>query len=219
MISKFLIVFIVSYLLGSVDFGIIISNLVYHKDVRQCGSGNAGTTNMLRTYGKKAAAMTVIGDFLKGTVSVLFARHMFAISTLEYIEGMPDGATIGEIACYIAVLGALLGHLYPIYFKFKGGKGVATGTGAMLRASPIPTLFAMVIFFAVAAVSRIVSLASITASVGFLIGTLFYFKFTHTFSVPALISAIVIPGIIIYAHRSNIKRLLNGTEYKFDKKK
>ena len=199
MISKFLIVFIVSYLLGSVDFGIIISNLVYHKDVRQCGSGNAGTTNMLRTYGKKAAAMTVIGDFLKGTVSVLFARHMFAISTLEYIEGMPD--------------------LYPIYFKFKGGKGVATGTGAMLRASPIPTLFAMVVFFAVAAASRIVSLASITASVGFLIGTLLYFKLTRTFSVPALISAIVIPGIIIYAHRSNIKRLLNGTEYKFDKKK
>lgn len=113
MISKFLIVFIVSYLLGSVDFGIIISNLVYHKDVRQCGSGNAGTTNMLRTYGKKSAAMTVIGDFLKGTVSVLFARHIFAISTLEYIEGMPDGATIGEIACYIAVLGALLGTPLP----------------------------------------------------------------------------------------------------------
>ena len=109
--------FVLTYLLGSLNFAVIVSRLLYHDDVRNYGSGNAGMTNMLRTYGKKAAFLTGLGDFFKGTASVLIARTIIGSLGVE----LPfDGGWVGAI-------GVLLGHLFPIFFHFKGGKGILSG--------------------------------------------------------------------------------------------
>lgn len=218
LLQRYAIAFVVSYLLGSLNFGIIISKFIFHKDIRSFGSGNAGTTNMLRTFGKKAAVFTVIGDILKGTVSVLFAKKLFSamLLNLTYDVGYFEFVKIGY---YIAVAGALLGHLYPVYFNFKGGKGVTVAFGAMVAAEPIPVMICFAIFVAVVLSSKIVSLSSITAAAAYFVTTLVYFKIIGTFSWVQLAGATIFPAIIIYAHRTNIKRLLNGTEYKFGQKK
>lgn len=232
-ITRFAIVFIISYLLGSINFAIIISKLAYGQDIRKFGSGNAGMTNILRTYGKTAAVFTFIGDALKGAVSVTVAKYLFGYTTLEYLPIPTNSFSIGnieiqytlnakfylEVAVYIAVLGALLGHLFPLYFSFKGGKGVSVIAGAMLAATPVATSAALAVFGIVVLIGRMVSLASITAAVSYFFFTLMYFKITGVFSLPNLVAAIVFPTIIVIAHRKNIKRLLNGTEYKFGKKK
>ena len=114
--------FVLTYLLGSLNFAVIVSRLLYHDDVRNYGSGNAGMTNMLRTYGKKAAFLTGLGDFFKGTASVLIARTIIGSLGVE----LPfDGGWVGAI-------GVLLGHLFPIFFHFKGGKGILAACGHYL---------------------------------------------------------------------------------------
>lgn len=228
-LTKLFIVFVTAYLLGSLSFAIIISKGIYKKDVRQFGSGNAGMTNMLRTFGKKAATFTIIGDALKGVVAVLVARWLFyipefaPIATNNIIIGSfsfhVTGEFLLELAMYLAVFGALLGHLYPVFFGFKGGKGMGVIAGSMMATTPITLSLALAIFLAIAFGAKIVSLASIVASISYFFITLLYFKFTGTFSILNLISATILPLIICYSHRANIKRLLNGTEYKFGQKK
>lgn len=229
---KLLFVFVISYLLGSLNFGIIISKYIYKKDVRQFGSGNAGMTNMLRTFGKKAAAMTIVGDAAKGVISVLIARYVFS----AYYGGMyapqttvgialgsasfsVSGEFLYELAMYLAVAGAFLGHLYPIFFGFKGGKGMGVIAGALITTTPITLSIALAIFLIIAFTVKIVSLASIVAAISYFFITLVYFKVTGTFSILNLLASIIFPSVIVYAHRANIKRLLNGTEYKFGQKK
>ena len=114
-----------AYLLGSVDTGILVSKFVYHDDVRNHGSGAAGMTNMLRTFGKKAAAMTATGDVLKGVLAVCIGRWLFQL--------LPADAGVSPyLGVYLAAIFAVLGHLYPLYFGFKGGKGVLVAAGAIL---------------------------------------------------------------------------------------
>ncbi|MEG1862519.1 MAG: glycerol-3-phosphate 1-O-acyltransferase PlsY [Oscillospiraceae bacterium] len=228
-LPKLFFVLLISYLLGSLSFAIIVSKGIYKKDIRQFGSGNAGMTNILRTFGKKAAALTIIGDVLKGFVSVMIARLLFhipkyapqAISDI-LIGGLSfqvSGEFLLELSMYLAVFGSLLGHLYPVFFGFKGGKGMSVISGSMMATTPITLSIALGIFLAIAFGAKIVSLASIVASVSYFFITLIYFKLTNTFSILNMISATVLPLIILYAHRANIKRLINGTEYKFGKKK
>ena len=220
---KLVLVFVTAYLLGSVDFGIIVSKHMFKDDVRNYGSGNAGTTNMLRTFGLKRAAITVVGDALKGFVGVLIAKEIFKAAPLIAVKGFFTPPVMREIAVYTAVLAAVIGHMYPLFFKFKGGKGVATGFGGMLRASPVVSLLAISVFAVIALTTKIVSLASVTACVSFFVFTLAIQLYTHTFgasnAVIQLIAAFVLPSLVIYAHRGNIKRLLNGTEYKFGRDK
>ena len=119
-----------AYLLGSVDTGILISKFVYHDDVRNHGSGAAGMTNMLRTFGKKAAAMTATGDVLKGVLAVCIGRWLFHM--------LPADAGVSPyLGVYLAAIFAVLGHLYPLYFGFKGGKGVLVAAGAILAIQPV----------------------------------------------------------------------------------
>ena len=226
---KWVIIAIESYLLGSLSFSIIVSKGLYKKDIRTFGSGNAGMTNVLRTFGKKAAALTITGDVLKGTFAVIIARLLFINTPVLMIQRYAftmfgreiffSNQLMMEIGLYIAVLGAVLGHMYPLYFGFKGGKGVSVVAGSMIAVTPITLLIALSIFFAIVFTTKIVSLGSIIAPPTYIIWTLCQVYITQTVSVPNLIAAILFPSLIVWTHRTNIKRLLNGTEYKFGQNK
>ncbi len=201
-----------SYLFGSINFAIIITRIFIHKDIRDFGSGNAGATNVLRTVGKTAAALTVIGDVSKGVLSVLLARMVFGV-----ILNMPE-FILPEYLCGVC---ALLGHLFPIFYKFKGGKGVLVSTGAMLTISPIAIGCSLIIFIIVAAITRYVSLSSIIACGMFPIEHLIYRIITHNTGqiILEMIFSLIIVGYIVFMHRTNIQRLINGTEHKLGEKK
>ena len=199
-----------AYLLGSVDFGIIVSKFIYHDDIRNHGSGNAGTTNILRTFGKKAAAMTVIGDIGKGVVATILGRLL-----LETFCGQQFGA----YGAYLAAFCAVCGHLWPVWFGFKGGKGVATATGAILATAPAVVLPLAVVFFGVAFTSKMVSLSSITAAALYPVFTALYSWYKGYNVLFTTCCAAVMAALVIWMHRENIKRLRNGTEYKFGQKK
>ena len=210
-----LVVIIVSYLLGSINSAIIISKLIYRDDVRKHGSGNPGTTNMLRTYGKGAALLTLLGDMAKTALSILIAGIVFGF---YYVYGvsMHDGF------CYVAGLFSVLGHVFPLYYKFKGGKGVLSTATMVLILSPIPFLILIALFIALVAWTKYVSLGSVSAAI------LYPVALHGTFSVIGLpesglisLSSIVLAILIVWCHRANLVRISNRTENKisFGKKK
>ena len=207
MILRYLFAVIIAYLLGSISFGIIISRLEHKDDIRKHGSGNAGMTNALRVYGKRTAAFVFVGDFLKGTLCV-------------YLCSIITGSIIGA---YLAGLFVILGHLFPVYFGFKGGKGVATAAGAILALDPIVLLMLAVPFVLILFTTYYMSLASITVAVLFPIFTairqFFWLKNPPEVCWITTIFAVVIGGLVIYMHRANIKRLCNGTENRLKAKK
>lgn len=188
-----------AYLLGSVSFGILVSKLFGLADPRTVGSGNPGATNVLRSGKKSAALLTLLGDAFKGWLPVWMA--------LQTNQLMWVVSWVG-----IAVF---LGHLYPIYFKFKGGKGVATALGVMLAISPWLGLAALVTWVIVFAFSRYASLASIVAAFFVPIHSYYYLRPYKDF----FLMLLVLSGLLIWRHRGNIKKLLNGTEDGFKKKK
>ena len=205
------LVALVSYLIGSVSFAVIVSRVGAQDDVRRHGSGNAGMTNILRNYGKKMAALTAIGDFGKGVVAVALGRLLFPLLAGEAAALVDAG--------YVAGFFVILGHLFPLYFGFRGGKGVLTGLGVLLMLDPVVFAILLVLLLPVVFLVRIVSLASVlgyalfpvfTVVVNWLRGDPFLFK---------LCFAVCIAAIGIFMHRSNIRRLLNGTEYRFGPKK
>lgn len=193
------------YLLGSLNFSIILSRL-RGDDVRSHGSGNAGMTNMLRTYGKLPAAMTFIGDFLKGTLAVVLGR-------------MVAGAALAVYGGLFGALGALLGHMFPLYFGFKGGKGVATGLGLLAALDPASFLIVAVIFIPIAPITGYVSLASVLGAGSFAFVLLGRRWLQGAVDPVEMAMAFLLGAIIVFNHRKNIKRLLNGTERKFSRKK
>lgn len=183
------------YLLGSIPFGIVITRLAGTTDIRTIGSGNIGATNVLRTGRKDLAAMTLLGDALKGTVAVLIAR-----------------AVLGPEAALVAGLGAFAGHLWPVWLGFKGGKGVATFLGITLALYWPAALIFAIVWIAVAAISRYSSLSALVASVATPVGA-----FLLGQPVPALFLAVL--AVLLWAkHRANISRLLAGTEGRIGKK-
>ena len=204
-----------AYLLGSIVFGILISKHFCHDDVRTHGSGSAGMTNMLRNYGKAAGAATAVGDVAKGAVAVLLGRLIFAwLLAGTGIE--PD------CGAYLAGIFAVIGHTLPVYFGFKGGKGVLVGAGAILATSPVVVLALLIIFLIEFAITRIVSLGSIIVAGLYPILAIVYWAWQGA-NLPSLVfigvCAAIMGGMVIYMHRSNIQRLKDGTEYRFTKKK
>lgn len=187
---------ILGYLIGSINSAVIISKVFYKKDIRKMGSGNAGTTNVLRSLGKKAAAFTFLGDFAKGIIAAL-------IGSLLY----------DELGLVLAGGAAVLGHNWPVYFGFKGGKGVLTSFSVLLICSPLPALIALLFFILIVALTRYVSLGSILAAIVVVIATFFMSGLTYTFYLTIFISLLV-----IFRHMSNIKRLIKGTESKLGQK-
>ncbi len=200
---------IMSYLLGSLSFAIIISKGVYKKDIRTFGSGNAGMTNILRTFGKKAAIATFAGDIGKGVVAVILSKVIF--------ESFTDVLPI--YGAYIGTFFAVLGHIFPLYFGFKGGKAVSVGIGTIFAIEPIIALFMIVVFFIAFAFSKMVSLGSICGALAYPILTFLYFYNTGENYIITTICAAIMGALVVFLHRQNISRIINGTEYRFMQKK
>lgn len=204
----FVVIFIacalIGYLLGSLNFAIIISRLKYHDDIRKYGSGNAGMTNMMRTYGRAAGIVTFVLDILKGVVAVYIA--WFAL---------------GEAGGHFAGLCCMLGHCFPVWYKFKGGKGVAVGAAMILCLEPVIFLFVLVIFVVIVALSRYISLGSIMAVLMYpvLYNNISSLRAPSTFGFVAMLCSILTAALVLFQHRENMQRLLNHTENKFSFKK
>ena len=206
---------IASYLIGCANFAIIISKLVYHKDIRDYGSGNAGMTNIARTFGKWPAVACTIGDFLKGTIAALLG-HLFVI-ILGAGSGFDAFPFYGN---YLVALGVMLGHCFPVFYGFRGGKGILVSAGVILVLNYRVLLILLVVFLVVFLASRMMSLGSITVAALYPVLTLADGLIRQTGTViPDTVVGILWGGMVIFLHRENIKRLLNGTESKFGKKK
>ncbi len=211
LIIKYILIAVIAYLLGSLNFSIILSEVVKKKDIRDSGSGNAGATNMLRTYGKKAAVGTMIGDILKVALGIIIAFAILDVP-MKYIFSNPaDAAEIQRVMLYkeFAGLFCVLGHIFPLYFKFKGGKGVAACTGMVIIVDWRIALILFVIFIVVILISKWISLGSIVIA---LLYPVLIFAFYKNFILAAV--ALLFTAIVIVAHRENIKRLAKGTENK-----
>lgn len=197
-----LLIILTSYLLGSISTSYLIAKKYAGIDIRTTGSGNAGSTNILRTLGKKAGIATFIGDFSKGSIAVIIGK---IIGERYGIDELTAG--------YLAVAFVVLGHNYPVFLGFKGGKGVATTVGSMITINPISALICVGVFVLIVATTKYVSLGSIIA-----IATspvlMIYLKNYQAFFITLFLTAIT-----IVAHKENIKRLVNGTERKFGEKK
>ena len=210
-IIGFFAVFVICYLLGSLNFGIIISKIFYHDDVRKHGSGGSGMTNMLRTYGKIPAAATFLGDGLK-TVAAVFIGAVFLgrNNTVFVYETVPY---IGFAGMYIGGLASIIGHAFPVYYGFRGGRGVAAVFFMVLCTEPVIGIICFAIFAAIVAGTKYISLGSIMAV---LIYPLILNRMTG-YGFHNLV-AIFIALLIVYLHRANIQRLMNGTENKLSLK-
>lgn len=199
------------YLLGSINSAILLCRAVYGQDVRELGSGNAGMTNVARNFGKRVAALTLMGDLLKGVLAVFLGWCV--------VRFLPTGMDplYGK---YIGGIFAIVGHMLPLYFGFKGGKGVATSGGVILAIQPVLFLALISIFLVIFAISKMVSLASIIGISLYPVVTLLW---CWLFSKPALVfctaSAAILAGLVVYMHRENIGRIRSGTEYRFGQKK
>ena len=204
----YIIVGIIAYCLGSISFSVIISKKMAGFDVRKKGSKNAGSTNVLRTVGKKAALITLICDILKGVVAILIAV------LLGNIFNVNDKVLLIQIAGILVILG----HTFPIFFGFKGGKGVATAIGVLLVINWQIALICIVFALVLIILTKTVSMGSIAAAILFPVLTLFI---TNHYIVTGnyIIFAIIIALIIVYNHRSNISRILKGEENKLRAKK
>ena len=201
-----------SYLLGSINSAILFSKVVYKDDIRKHGSGNGGMTNMLRTFGGKAALLTLAGDLLKTAISIFLAGFVFGF---WYVSGICT-----NYICYVAGLFAVLGHIFPIYYRFKGGKGVlVTSTMAMIL-TPIPFLLLFAVFAGIVAMSKYVSLGSVS------VAALYPVMLHGAFAVIGLpmhgviaLSTMILACLIVWCHRENLKRISERTERKLSFKK
>lgn len=207
-VLAFVLTAIESYLLGSLCFGIITTRAFESKDIRELGSKNAGMTNVLRAVGVKCGVLTGIGDFLKGAAAILIGRALFASAGLEV-----SGGTM------FAALFVLVGHILPLYFNFRGGKGVMTTAGIMAVVDWRALIILLAVFGTVFAVSKIISLASVTVAV-LLPFVMFAVRYLtgEEWQIHTLF-ALAIGALIIFNHRTNIKRLINKTEGKLTVKK
>ena len=203
--AVYIIIGIIAYMIGSINFSVIISKKVAGFDVREKGSGNAGTTNVLRTVGKKVAALTLICDTLKGTAAVLIAM------LIGNIFEIPNKAILIQIAAIFV----LIGHTFPVYFGFKGGKGVATSLGIVLLVNWQIGAICLVFALLLMAFTRMVSVGSCSVAVLYPVLTLFIHEnYLVEEGSAYFIYSIIMGAIVLFNHRSNIKRILNGNENK-----
>ncbi|MEG0050833.1 MAG: glycerol-3-phosphate 1-O-acyltransferase PlsY [Terrisporobacter sp.] len=198
----YLIIIIIAYLLGNISTSYIVAKKLAGVDIRTQGSGNAGSTNVLRTLGKKAGALTFVGDVLKGLSAVLIAKLM------------AYGLHVDQSTCaYLAVVAVVLGHNYPVFLGFKGGKGVATSLGSMLAMNPMIALVCLVFFIIIVAITKYVSLGSI---LGIGLSPIIMMINHNT---KGVLVTLFLTILVAYTHKENIKRLFNGTERKIGQKK
>lgn len=201
-----LFIFIVlstGYLLGSINTSIIVSRF-YGVDIRDLGSGNAGATNTLRTLGKSAAAFVLLGDSLKGILSCLIGGYILSVIDNSYYS----------YGVMLSGLGAVIGHNWPLYFRFRGGKGVLTSATVLFLVDWKAGLIALTLFVIVVAITRYVSLGSILAALSFPV----FCIINQEADIYKIFFAVIISLLVIYRHRANIKRLVEGSESKIGSK-
>ena len=198
----YLIIIIIAYLLGNISTSYIVAKKLAGVDIRTQGSGNAGSTNVLRTLGKKAGAFTFAGDVLKGFIAVCIAKIIAYVLHIDV-----------TICAYLAVVAVVLGHNYPVFLGFKGGKGVATSLGSMLAMNPVTALTCLGFFIIIVALTKYVSLGSILG-----IG-LSPVLMIINHNLKGVWVTLFLTISVAYTHKENIKRLLNGTERKIGEKK
>ena len=194
-------VVVLAYLLGSLSFAVIVSKLMGLDDPRSYGSGNPGATNVLRSGNKVAAIATLLLDAVKGTIAVVFARLM------------ADRLGFGDGTVALAGLAAFLGHLYPVFFRFQGGKGVATAAGVLLALDPLLGAASLVTWLVVAILTRYSSLAALVTAVLAPV----YVQLLHG-GMQRTVAVAVMSVLLVWRHRANVSKLLNGTESKLGSK-
>ena len=197
---KFILIPAFAYLLGSIPSGLLLTRLFASKDIRKHGSGNIGATNVRRIAGLKLGLATLLADLAKGALPVALVKFCFA----------PNGLGYQELLIAVAAISAFLGHLYPCFLKFSGGKGVATAAGCFFVMSPMGCLTSLVIFFVAVVVSNRVSVGSLLAASALPIAV-WYMTHNPIYGLCAVIMTV----FIFLKHSDNIKRLMNGTEPKF----
>lgn len=211
--ATYIIIAVIAYLIGSINFSIILSKRMAGFDIREKGSGNAGTTNMLRAVGKKAAVITLICDILKGVVSILIA-----VLAGKIVKNL-DNALLVQLAGIFVIIG----HTFPIFFKFKGGKGIATSLGVLLMTNWQIGLICLVFALVLMALTKMVSVGSIAAAILFPILVAFidqnYIVPTSNSNWSYLVFSIIVALLVIFNHRANVQRILNGTENRLSFKK
>ncbi len=221
-------VIVFAYLIGSVSFSVIFSKLFTGKDVRNSGSGNAGATNVLRTAGKLPAILTFVCDALKGFVACFAGKAVFS-----YLYSLPETSDVFApmYGAYICCIAVMLGHIFPVFFGFKGGKAVACSVGTFAVCCPLAIVLGLLVFVLGVVFTKIVSLSSILATVTVILSAILYSVFgPETIGnaffpavdyniVPTAILSVIAGAIVIVKHKSNIVRLLNGTEKKISSKK
>ena len=216
MLALYLILSIlIGYLFGSISISVLVSKLAFHDDVRTHGSGNAGATNMARVYGAKGGAIVLLGDFLK---AIIACAIVLLITESEY----------DQVALMAAGISCILGHAFPVFFKFKGGKGVTVGAAIALMIDWKALVFIVLVFAVVFAITRIVSISSILGATGLTVITLIMYVFNvcnlgygyfANITIEKFVLALVASIIVICLHKPNIERLLYGTEKQFTFKK
>lgn len=213
-VIKLILIAVISYLLGSLNFGVILSKFVKKDDVREKGSGNAGTTNMMRSYGKVFGILTIIGDIAKVIVAIEIA---FRILPADELKNIFDSLNTNPQICLKSFAGlfAVIGHIFPCFFGFKGGKGVATSGGMVIFVNWKIALILFAVFVINLFTTKYVSLGSIIMAVLYPIMMWFFYK-----DLLLVVISCIFTLIVLIAHRENIKKLINGTENKisFDKK-
>lgn len=208
---ELLILILIAYIIGSTPTSIIVSKTVYKSDVREHGSGNAGATNVFRTFGWKPALFVTLVDIFKGWLPAYVAGNLNSDSIL--FASNPDALMI------IAGFAAVLGHTYTVFAGFKGGKGVGTMAGMLIALFPVALPICLLVFILTLVTTGIVSLGSMLASIALPV-TLFIIGGMNPemeISLTLRIFALIIPTFIIFTHRSNIKRMMDGTENRFEK--
>ena len=202
---------VISYFIGSCNSAIITIKLLRHEDIREHGSKNAGLTNTLRCYGKIPALITLIGDLSKGIIAVLISTFLFTLIAGPEIENQFVG--------YISGFFSIIGHIFPIYYGFKGGKGILVSCSILIVIDPLTFLIVIPFFALILFITRYVSVSSITSAIAYPIITFCTQYFIHEKPLQSVLlnTALVIctSALLIYMHRANIKRLKNGTENKF----
>lgn len=211
--ATYIIIAVIAYLIGSINFSIILSKRMAGFDIREKGSGNAGTTNMLRAVGKKAAVITLICDILKGVVSILIA-----VLAGKIVKNL-DNALLVQLAGIFVIIG----HTFPVFFKFKGGKGIATALGVLLMINWQIGLICLIFALVLMALTKMVSVGSIAAAILFPILVAFidqnYIVQTRNSNWSYLVFSIIVALLVIFNHRANVQRILNGTENRLSFKK
>ena len=212
---NFLIPVVLAYLIGSINFAVIFSKLFIKKDIREFGSGNAGATNVLRTAGVLPGILTFLFDAIKGFVACYVGKEIFLNSALP-----GDSFPYNEYAIYLAFacgLACMLGHVFPIFFRFKGGKGVATAVGIFAVCCPIAIIIGLLVFIALAVITRIVSISSLCATVTVVVCAIIFYNRDASI-IPQIILSVSMGTLVFLKHSENIKRLLKGEEKKLGRK-